>query len=233
MNLDANLKNADWPKRTPDHFEDLVKKFDPSEPRDTKGRWTKGGKTPQEREDDEAMIDIMIADEGTPTAAMKAEPLPKTLAEAEDRIRHEPREHAFLLRDGKPFMVLGDDDKHHVRMDGATEDDLKDAVLTHNHPSGFGLSNQDGITAAKRNMLEMRAVVKGGAHVIRRTGDRWPEEFDVHLKQEHHDLMVELGTRLHDGDITVEEANSLHHKMIYKRLQKKLGGFTYTFEPKS
>ena len=34
MNIDANIKNADWPKRTPDKFEDLVQKYDPDQARD-------------------------------------------------------------------------------------------------------------------------------------------------------------------------------------------------------
>jgi hypothetical protein len=216
INIDANIKNADWPKRTPDKFEDLVQKFDPNQPRHPKGS-KEGGK---------------FAKGGTSFAQMKAEPMPETLGAAEDRIRYEEREFAFLLKDGKPFKILGDDNRHHVFMDGATDADLKDVVLTHNHPSGYGLSNQDGVSAAKRNMLEMRAVTKDGTYSIRRTGTDWPSHFDESIADMHASLMVELGTRLHAGEITVDEANSLHHKMMYLRLQKSVGGFLYTFEPR-
>lgn len=41
VNIDARLENADWPKRTPDKFADLIPalKYDPTQPRDEKGRW--------------------------------------------------------------------------------------------------------------------------------------------------------------------------------------------------
>lgn len=41
INIDAHIKNADWPKRTPDTFADLERavKYDPKQPRDEKGRF--------------------------------------------------------------------------------------------------------------------------------------------------------------------------------------------------
>ena len=40
MNIDANIKNADWPKRTPDKFSDLVQKFEEAKHRrDKQGRF--------------------------------------------------------------------------------------------------------------------------------------------------------------------------------------------------
>jgi len=189
-----------------------VLKFNPNQPRDDDGRWAGVG--------------------GQTTAAeMRAEPLPPTLAAAEHRIRHETNEHAFLLRDGVPFKVLGNDDSHHVTMGDATDADLKDVVLTHNHPSGFGLSNQDAVSAAKRNVLEMRAVTATGTHLIRRTGTEWPPHFDQAVADMHQELMRDIGAKLHAGDITIDEANFLHHKLMYTRLQRRVGSFTYTFEP--
>ena len=233
VNIDAQIKNADWPKRTPDKFEDLVQKYDPAQAREPKGS-PKGGEftfanirgVPTDIKGVEQRL------HGTSAAAMRQEPLPETVEAAENRIRHEPNEHAFLIRDGKPFKVLGNNDDHHVRMGDATDEDLKDAVLTHNHPSGYGLSNQDGVTAAVRNMLEMRAVTVTGTYSIKRIGTEWPQNFVEAIQEMHRDLMFELGMRIHDNDINIAEANTLHHRLMYQRLQKKLGGFTYTFEPK-
>lgn len=191
-------------------------KYDPAQPRDEDGQWTRTGSVRR----------------GTSAVAMWAEPLPPTLQAAEDRIRAEPNEHVFLIRDGKPFKAMGNNDPSHVRMNDATDADLKDVVLTHNHPSGYGLSNQDGVSAAKRNMLEMRAVTATGTHSIRRTSTDWPAHFDEHIADMHNDLMVELGLQLHAGEITVAEANIQHHLLVYRRLQQQVGGFVYTFEPK-
>jgi hypothetical protein len=229
MNIDAILTNADWPKRTPDKFADLVQKYDPNQPRGPKGspeggRFTKAQMAFLEQHG--------VQRRGTPAAEMQREPLPKTLAEAEDRIRNEPNEHAFLIRDGKPVKVTGDDDSHHIRMGGMTEADLKDVVFTHNHPSGFGLSNKDGISAARFNMLEMRAVTNLGTHIIRRTGTEWPPNFAEELKELDGMLRGMLGMQIHDQEITADEANALHHFLIYERLQKKLGGFVFTHESK-
>ena len=205
-----------------------VLKYAPTQARAPKGS-PEGGRFTKEQM---AFLEAHgVQRQGTPAEEMKAKPLPKTMAEAEDRIRHEPNEHAFLFKDGQAVRALGSDDSHHIYLEGMTDADLKDAVLTHNHPSGFGLSNKDGVSAAARNMLEMRAVTATGTHSIRRTGTDWPSHFAEAISDQHGELMTELGMRLHDHDITVDEANTLHHVMMYKRLQKSIGGFIYSFEP--
>jgi hypothetical protein len=189
-----------------------VLKFNPNQPRDDDGRWAGVG--------------------GQTTAAeMRAEPLPPTLAAAEHRIRHEMNEHVFQIRDGKPFKVLGNDDPHAVQLGNATDADLTGAVLTHNHPSGMGPSQQDAFTAAKRNVLEVRAVIATGTHSIRRTGATWPPNFYQAVRAMHEAVKADLEQRIVHSDISIAEANAMHHKLLYSRLQRQLGGFTYTFEP--
>lgn len=225
INLDAVLSNADWPKRTPDKFADLVQKFDPSQPRDEQGQWARLRGGPD-------TIGSYLYGHVT-TADLKQEPLPPTTAAAEDRIRNQAQEHGYLIRDGIPLQVLGNDDAHHVGMDGLTEADLKDATFTHNHPSGFGLSNRDGISAARFNMQEMRAITATGTHVLRRTSTDWPSHFEESISDMHEELMMELGMRLHAGEITTAEANAQHHVLLYQQLQQTVGGFVYTYEPTS
>jgi hypothetical protein len=199
----------------------LVAKYNPKQRRAPKGTSTGG------------QFAFQFQSINTPSAAMKKEPLPKTVAEAEDRIRYEPNEHAFLIRDGKPYKVLGSDDPHHINMEDMTPEDLKDAILTHNHPSGLGLSNRDGVTAAKFNMREMRAVTATGTHVLRRTGTEWHPYFADGIQEIHNRLMPELAMQIRAGIITKDEANTQHHIRLYQELEQWLSGFTYTFEPKS
>jgi hypothetical protein len=180
-------------------------------------------------------------EEGTLTEEMRAEPLPVSLTAGEDRIRREPNEHLFVFRDGVAVAVLGNDNPKHVMLDAQAKETInfKDATITHNHPSGYGLSNQDGVAAAKRNLKEMRAVTKAGTHVITRTGDAWPWDFAQEMKEIDFDVKYEMGLRLkgewsdHEGAITIQQANSQHHAEVYRRLQERVGGFTYSFEPKS
>ena len=204
----------------------LITKFDPTQARDPKGTHT-GGRFTKEG----AGYTVPYRTH-TSAAAMRHEPLPPNLLLAEERIRFEENEHLFLIRDGKPFMVLGSDDLHHVFMGDATPEDLKDAVMTHNHPSGFGLSKRDGMTATEANVLEMRAVTKTGTHVIRRTGDRWPPDFDQAMFKVNERLMAQLTAKLQAKKITAAEANAQHHILMYQELAQILGGFTYTFEAK-
>lgn len=199
-------------------------KFDPAQARAPKGS-AQGGEFVRQ-------YGVQRRPQGTTAAAMRQEPLPATLAAAEDRIRTEPNEHGFLVRGGTPIKVLSDDDSHHVRIDGLTEADMKDAVFTHNHPSGFGLSNKDGISAAKFNFAEMRAVTTLGTYSIRRTSTDWPSHFDESIADMHATLMIELSQKLENKTITVAQANSLHHDLMYRRLQETVGGFLYTFEPR-
>lgn len=197
----------------------LVLKYSPDQPRE-KGRWVSafGSSTPTRGH--------------TSAAQMRAEPLPTTLGAAEDRIRGEANEHAFIVKDGKPFMVLGNDDSHAVQLGEATEADLKDAVLTHNHPSGMGLSQQDAFTAQKRNVLGMRAVTATGTHSIQRTGPEWPPDFFQSVTAMHEAVKDELGKRIDAGVMSIDEANAIHHQTLYSRLQKQLrGSFIYKFEP--
>ena len=87
------------------------------------------------------------------------------------------------------------------------------------------------MTAPKRNLLEMRAVTATGTHSIRRTGTDWPSHFDESISDMHGELMTELGLRIHDNDISVSEANTLHHRSDVYATPESVGGFIYTFEP--
>jgi hypothetical protein len=202
-----------------------VLKYAPDQPRDAQGQWTRLGQGPDK-------IGSYLYGHTT-SAELKQEPLPTTVAAAENRIRNQAHEHGYLIRNGQPIKVLGNDDSHHVAMGDLTGIDFKDATFTHNHPSGFGLSNRDGVSAARFNMQEMRAVTANGTHVIRRTGTEWPPHFEEAIDEVHTNLMMELGLRLHAGEITAEYANAQHHLLLYQRLQQTVGGFTYTYEPKA
>ena len=167
---------------------------------------------------------------GTTAAEMWAEPKPASLRTAEDRIRNEPNEHAMVLRDGRVITVFGSDSPSHVSLN--IEQDLSNTTVTHNHPTNHGLSNQDGVTAAGRNLAEMRAVTADGVHIIHRTGDAWPENFMVEIQSVSNEVLYDFGLKLREKKITLDEANAGHHREVYQRLEKRIGGFTYRFEPR-
>lgn len=98
----------------------------------------------------------------------------RALADAEDKIRPRRREYAYA------FSVDGDvvlDGKTSGKKDSVsfTDEEIKKmfgAVVTHNHPSGSGLSIQDLVTFETQGFKEIRAVGSTGTtYVLTRVGD--------------------------------------------------------------
>jgi hypothetical protein len=168
----------------------------------------------------------------TTAADMQAEPLPTSLSEAEHRIRGETNEHAVLVKDGKPFLVLGNDQPDKIALGDVDPEALRDAVLTHNHPRGLGLSVSDGHSAAKFNVQEIRAVTATGTHSLRRTGQIgiWPPEFRTELDKLHRRVQFEFQDKLTRGQMTLKDANTRHYTELYTRLAQQVHGIAYTFE---
>lgn len=167
---------------------------------------------------------------GTLASKMQAEPLPATLSQAENRIRNEQNEHVFILRNQVPVLVLGSNARDHVTID--KQIDLKDAVLTHNHPSNNGLSIQDGVTTASRNLSEIRAITQDGTYSMQRIGATWPQNFVTELESVNNEVMYDFALKIREHTMTVEDANHTHHLEVYTRLEKRIGGFSYRFEPR-
>jgi len=157
------------------------------------------------------------------------------LHDAEQSIRFEPMEHAVVLKaDGTKVATLTNNARDYVILDKDEQGntvDLANAVLTHNHPAGYGLSVDDGITAATRNLAEMRAVTKAhGTFSIKRQGATWPEDFKTRLEVADIQQRAEFTDEILKGTISVKDANDRHHDEVYKKVAKP-GDVIYTHTP--
>lgn len=172
---------------------------------------------------------------GTTAAEMEAEPLPASLKAAEDRLRGEPREHIFIVdATGKVVDHIGSDHKDMVVVETDDKDySFKDAILTHNHPSGSGLSVQDGVSAAGQNLAEIRAVVSDGTYSLKRWREQWPRDFAERLVDIDNKIKIKFWLAIQRGSMTTDEANERHYPEMWGQIVSEYNGIAYDFEPKS
>lgn len=118
----------------------------------------------------------------------------KAVRDEEGRVRPFTVEHASIIdKDGKVVRRITNNNEHSVDFSGVPKDELKDAVITHNHPQrgqikafgdtlatriGSPLSAQDLAMAAKNDVAEMRATTFGGngggyTYSIKRPAGGW------------------------------------------------------------
>lgn len=173
---------------------------------------------------------------------MKKEPLPTTLKQAEDRIRDEENEHAFIIQDGVPVMILGSDQKDGVALEGGyarAPVKLGNAVLTHNHPLDMGLSIDDGQVASGNHMREIRAVVSDGTWSLKRVEFDWPADIGRLMRQHQDEVTEEFKKRMATGELSVWQARLSHYPEVWGRVVRDLNNkagrnvILHTFEPKS
>lgn len=175
---------------------------------------------------------------GTTAEEMRAKPLPKTLADAEDQIRYEPNEHAFLSDGNTPRQYFGDNLKDAIKLDPTAT--YTDAVFTHNHPGDMAFSRQDVYTAMFHNMREIRAVTSDGAYSLKRVGIAWPSAEVVNRLsiEEGDNVRKFFERRIAEGKLTIAEANRQHWTAVWIRVQErlrqeKLQPIDFSFEPRA
>lgn len=113
---------------------------------------------------------------------------------------------------------------------------MKDAILTHNHPSGWkapensirrigcSFSIEDLSLAVGHDVAEIRAVTPNYTFVMRRPESGWGvslRDFQAAYIKEDGKLRNEFSRRIDKGILTVAQANSTHHHILAKRVAKK------------
>lgn len=172
---------------------------------------------------------------------MRARPLPTSLADAENLIRNQPHEHGFLVRNGTPVQYFGNDHREYIDIGAIPDrdDPFDDAVFTHNHPSTLSLSPDDVLTAARRNLAEVRAVTDAGVFTMKRGETTWPtiEEMTRAIDRAKHDAQSLLLGMLAGDLITREQANAKLWPLVWSAVLKEINAtapddppITYGFE---
>ena len=101
-------------------------------------------------------------------------PLPELLRSVERQIADAPVEVSFAFDEaGKLLFRIGTGQRDRIGYSADELRQMKDAILTHNHPLRGGLSVVDILFAHEWNLGEIRAVAGEVVHRLRRPSTGW------------------------------------------------------------
>jgi hypothetical protein len=158
--------------------------------------------------------------------------LEQAIVEKEKLIANLPHERAYVFDAAGTVLLEKDGGKGSVSFDASELALMKDAVLTHNHPTAGGsFSPEDIHLAAKYDMAEIRAVGKTYRHSASRPVLGWSEQFwDSAIRPSYRrheaDVMREFRAAILNGSMTVTQAEQQHWHEIWTRVAKEVG-FAY------
>ena len=111
---------------------------------------------------------------------------------------------------------------------------FKDGVFTHNHPSGFGMSDDDMRFAANADLREMRVVSENKfgyvTAVLKRPEHGWPPVVHDDYRTSVNNAAVDFSrkvrdiftNRITDGKLSIEQANQAHWYAVTALVAKKI-----------
>ena len=114
--------------------------------------------------------------------------------------------------------------------------EMKDAVLTHNHPRGWGhdekswgrignsFSKADLMLAINHDLAEIRAVTPNYTFSMRRPEKGWgvdTEKFEEVYKSLDEQIFTDNTAAINLGLVTVEQASTVHYHALNKALAKE------------
>ena len=115
---------------------------------------------------------------------------------------------------------------------------MKDAILTHNHPRGWGFdenswgrignsfSSADLMTAIGNDLAEIRAVTPNYTFSMKRPKNGWGvsvEEFRSVYKRLNDQIFATNNVAVNLDLVTPEQASAVHYHALNKAIAKKLG----------
>lgn len=114
---------------------------------------------------------------------------------------------------------------------------MKDGIMTHNHPRGWGypenslgrignsFSVEDISLAVFHDLAEMRAVTPNFTFAMKRPEAGWGDykEAIKVINEENKKLQNEFQIRIYGGTLTPNQANATHYHILWKRVSKRLG----------
>lgn len=128
--------------------------------------------------------------------------------------------------------------KYSVSFDNDELLKMKDSILTHNHPRGWGypdnslerignsFSPDDIYLAVNWDLAEIRAVTPNYTFRMKRPDNGWGisfEELQKMVNQENKNIRSEFGNRINKGTLTPSQASTVHFHTLWKRISTKNG----------
>jgi hypothetical protein len=153
----------------------------------------------------------------------------------EKRIRGLRLEHAYVFApDGQFRFRKSSREARRVQFSDEEFALLKGAVLTHNHPDGGSLSEQDLRTAMHAGLLQVRAVTRSHRYWVDCPADGWTSGartiVSTAMVVERAALRAELGYAVVRGELTRGEAGRALHHLLWTRLARD-AILVYGWEP--
>lgn len=136
-----------------------------------------------------------------PHSIAQAEAMIASRADREFAVALKPDGEVITWRGGPTFVAVGDE--------------MKDGIFTHSHPSRWGLSPGDVITAIEQDLAEMRVVYMhpDGEHwvvqSVRRPEGGWPELKSSRTRINEMHNVAAINTRAKTAGIVAEKWNSV------------------------
>ena len=161
--------------------------------------------------------------------------LASQLEAVEKHIRGLRLEHAYVLAsDGRLLLRKNSREADRVQFSDEEFALLKGCVLTHNHPFGGSLSEQDLRIAMHAGLLQIRTVTRSHRYWIDCPAGGWTFETRTMISTAmvvgRAALRAELTYAVVRGELTVEEANRTIHHLLWTRLAQD-AILAYGWEP--
>jgi hypothetical protein len=206
-------------------------KFDPDQPRDDQGQWTDagggGGGTGGWQSSSGATASEL--DTLSPRAKEHIDAF-------ETRVRFDNSESAAFI-DAKTGAVLheqrGEANTVVFSNDTIWKVSQKNAVLTHNHPSGYAFSIDDVAFASRINAAELRVVAGEVLYRLKPDNSRWPDQDSLQTARTtaRAHAQATVAPLFTSNRISSDEAN-LQHSRVFMRKLASLTGLAYYEGPR-
>jgi hypothetical protein len=156
-----------------------------------------------------------------PEQATKDSPV-TDLAQIEREIVQQDYETAACVSQEGELLLRKDGGKDYVQFTDDEVELFRDAIVTHNHPSGNSFSKEDIRLMLDSQMAEMRAVTRQWIHRMRpdeaakKAG--W-EGLGDEINRIENDVKREMWEKIRTGRITAMEASAIHYHTLWARVQ--------------
>lgn len=152
--------------------------------------------------------------------------------EVETRIRQlATHEEAYAFKDGVQVLAKGGGAAD-VQFTDAELAQMKDAILTHNHPRGLrdglpsnSFSGADWFTGTGADVAEIRAVAYDFTYSVTRPAGGWPSREAMQSAYNRADAGTkgDFWPRISNGTMTKAEASATHFHEVALRMARELG----------
>jgi len=149
--------------------------------------------------------------------------LGSALEQVERQIRWLPIEHAFVFAtDGTLLLTATNDSPDSVAFSLEQIPQLRDAVLTHNHPGGRSLSEDDLLLAMDADLAQIRAVTATHRYWITRPLQGWTPQLKIRVRTalaaEQALLIGRVRRDISAGRISPEAVDLNFHHLLWTAL---------------